>query len=75
MRNRFLAETYRRQTTNALGSAAKKIGDPELINLSIGDPDFVTPQEIIDEAFIQAGIPNTPSLRGIRSWLRRSGGF
>ena len=59
MRNRFLAETYRHQTTNALGSAAKKIGDPELINLSIGDPDFVTPQEIIDEAFAQAGEGHT----------------
>ncbi len=47
----FLAKAYRSTVSNALGDAAKRIGDPDLINLSIGDPDFITPQEIIDSAF------------------------
>ena len=54
MKDRFLSSIYRTRTSNALGDAASRQGDPELINLSLGDPDFITPQEIIDEAFAHA---------------------
>ena len=54
MQERFLSSIYRNRLSNALGDAASRQGDPELINLSLGDPDFITPQEIIDEAFSHA---------------------
>jgi aspartate/methionine/tyrosine aminotransferase len=54
MKDRFLASIYRTQVSNALSRAAGRQGDPDLINLSLGDPDFTTPQEIIDEAFAHA---------------------
>ncbi|TFG82516.1 MAG: aminotransferase class I/II-fold pyridoxal phosphate-dependent enzyme, partial [Erysipelotrichales bacterium] len=59
MKERFLSSIYRGQVANALGEAAGRLGDPELINLSLGDPDFITPQEIIDEAFIHASAGHT----------------
>jgi len=59
MRERFLSSIYRTRSSNALGDAAGRQGDPELINLSLGDPDFITPQEIIDEAFAHASNGHT----------------
>ncbi len=59
MKERFLASIYRTKSSNALGLAAGRLGDPDLINLSLGDPDFITPQEIIDEAFTQASQGHT----------------
>ena len=49
---------------------------PDIIDLSIGDPDLKTPQKIIDLAFADAGAGHTKYTdRGTRSFGRRLPGF
>jgi len=54
MKNKFLADKNLIDSSNALSSVASMIGDKDVINLSIGDPDFITNKIIIDEAFSDA---------------------
>ncbi len=55
MGKRFLAEKYRQQKSSSLGEIvdlSQKYAD--IIDLSLGDPDIITPEEIIDSAFADA---------------------
>ena len=54
-------------TMMALFANAKKY--PDVINLSIGDPDIPTPQAILDAMYqeVAKGTPSIPPPRGTRS--------
>lgn len=52
MKHRFLAKRYWNNTTTAMGAAADLVNRyDDLINLSLGDPDYITDKIIIDGAF------------------------
>lgn len=51
MKNRFLAQKYLTYNSTPLASVASLLGDKDIINLSIGDPDFITDNIIIEGAF------------------------
>lgn len=59
MQTRFLAQKYLSDNSNPMSLAASFLGDKEIINLSIGDPDFITDEIIIDEAFKDAAKGHT----------------
>ena len=55
MKNNYLSSRYRKDFGNAMGESdvlAKSFDD--VINMSIGDPDKTTPEEIINAAFADA---------------------
>jgi aspartate/methionine/tyrosine aminotransferase len=54
MQKRFLAKKYLRDNSNPLALAASLLGEKDIINLSIGDPDFITDRIIIEGAFKDA---------------------
>lgn len=54
MRGKFLAQKYLKDNSNPLSSVASLLGDNDIINLSIGDPDFITNKIIIDGSFKDA---------------------
>ncbi len=54
MKKQLLADKNLLDTSNALSLVASLIGDKDVINLSIGDPDFITNKIIIDEAYKDA---------------------
>jgi aspartate/methionine/tyrosine aminotransferase len=59
MQNRFLAKKYLSDNSNALSSVASLLGESDIINLSIGDPDFTTDEVIIHGAFKDATLGHT----------------
>ncbi|KYH28729.1 MULTISPECIES: pyridoxal phosphate-dependent aminotransferase [Clostridium] len=54
MKSRFLGKKYLNDNSNPLSSAASLLGDKDIINLSIGDPDFITDSIITNAAFKDA---------------------
>jgi aspartate/methionine/tyrosine aminotransferase len=54
MVKRFLAEKYLKDNSNPLSLVASLLGDQDIINLSIGDPDYITDEAIIKGAFKDA---------------------
>ena len=55
MAHKFLAKRYQKDRTTAMGASgnlAKAFDD--CINLSLGDPDFITHELIIEQAFADA---------------------
>ena len=75
MDRKNIATRYQQPTENLLmdiATLAKKT--PNLIDLSIGDPDLITDERIIEQAANDAkmGIQNIPLLMVARHSLRRS---
>ncbi|MDF2547739.1 MAG: aminotransferase, class [Anaerosolibacter sp.] len=55
MKHRFLAKRYWNSTTTAMSATADLVNRySDLINLSLGDPDYITDKLIIDGAFADA---------------------
>ncbi|MBB6218562.1 aspartate/methionine/tyrosine aminotransferase [Anaerosolibacter carboniphilus] len=55
MKHRFLAKRYLKNTTTAMGATADLVNRyDDLINLSLGDPDYITDKLVIDGAFADA---------------------
>jgi aspartate/methionine/tyrosine aminotransferase len=54
MQKRFLAKKYLTDNSNPLSAVASLLGEKDIINLSIGDPDFITDITIIEGAFKDA---------------------
>ena len=55
MEKKYLSKRYQNMKGTAMGAsdvAAKSFND--VINLSLGDPDMITPEIIIDKAFEDA---------------------
>ena len=78
MDRKNIATRYQQPTENLLmdiATLAKKT--PNLIDLSIGDPDLITDERIIEQAANDAkmGIQNIPLLMVARHSLRRSFSF
>ena len=78
MDRKNIATRYQQPTENLLmdiATLAKKT--PNLIDLSIGDPDLITDERIIEQATNDAkmGIQNIPLLMVARHSLRRSFSF
>ena len=61
--NRFLAQKYLSDNSNPLSLVASLLGEKDIINLSIGDPDFITNKIIIDRAFNDAAEGHTKYTR------------
>lgn len=59
MQMRFLAQKYLKDNSNPLSMVASLLGEKDIINLSIGDPDFITNKLIINEAFKDAANGHT----------------
>ena len=60
MKHRFIAKRYWKNQQTAMGASdemAKTFND--VINLSLGDPDIITPDLIIDKAFADAKLGHT----------------
>lgn len=60
MRHKFIAKRYWKNTNTAMGASdvlAKQFND--VINLSLGDPDLITDDTIIDNAFKDAKLGHT----------------
>ena len=60
MAHKFLAKRYQKDRTTAMGASgnlAKAFDD--CINLSLGDPDFITHELIIEQAFADAKAGHT----------------
>lgn len=67
MEKRFLADKYKNKQKSAIGQlGAMSAGIDDLINLSLGDPDFATPLPIIEKAFedAKAGYTHYTDCRG-----------
>ncbi|MFL0267390.1 pyridoxal phosphate-dependent aminotransferase [Candidatus Clostridium radicumherbarum] len=54
MQRRFLAKKYLNYEPTPMSSNSSLLGDKDIINLSIGDPDLITNKIIIEEAFKDA---------------------
>lgn len=59
MQMRFLAHKYLSDNSNPLSLVASLLGEKDIINLSIGDPDVITDEIIIDGAFKDASEGHT----------------
>jgi aspartate/methionine/tyrosine aminotransferase len=59
MQMRFLAHKYLNDNSNPLSLVASLLGEKDIINLSIGDPDVITDEIIIDGAFKDASEGHT----------------
>ena len=60
MKHKFIAKRYWKDQSTAMGQAdvlAKSFDD--VINLSLGDPDLITHERIIDKAFADAKAGHT----------------
>ena len=56
----FRARRWQQEDRNPMMTVFEKAGRyPDIIDLSIGDPDLKTPQKIIDLAFADAGAGHT----------------
>ena len=67
--NRFLAKRYCKYEDTVMGQAAGLAGNYEdVINLSLGDPDLITPEPIINQAFedAKAGYTKYTDCRGYK---------
>lgn len=67
MKKIFLADKYKNKEKSAIGQlGAMSAGIDDLINLSLGDPDFATPLPIIERAFedAKAGYTHYTDCRG-----------
>ena len=67
MKHPYIAKRYWKDQTTAMGQSdvvAKSFDD--VINLSLGDPDLITHESIIDAAFADAtrGYPKYSGFRG-----------
>lgn len=77
MTSRFLAQRYQNICRNPMGKVFEQAAKyPDVINLSIGDPDIPTPQVIIDKAFADASQGHTKytdprGYRELRDEVRR----
>lgn len=54
MHHKFLAKKYLNYEPTPMSSNSSLLGDKDIINLSIGDPDLITNKIIIEEAFKDA---------------------
>ena len=59
MKNKFLSKKYWENSSTAMAAAATLTNTKELINLSLGDPDFITDSNIIEEAMNDAKCGHT----------------
>lgn len=59
MENKFLSKKYWNSSATAMAQAATLTNEEELINLSLGDPDFITNSEIIEAAMNDAKLGHT----------------
>lgn len=59
MKNKFLSQKYWNKSATPMADAAALINMKELINLSLGDPDFITDSKIIEEAMNDAKCGHT----------------
>lgn len=69
MEHRFLAKRYCKYGDTVMGQAAGLAGNYEdIINLSLGDPDLITPEPIINQAFedAKAGYTKYTDCRGYK---------
>ena len=69
MEKRFLSKRYCVDTETVMGQAAGLAGNyDDVINLSLGDPDIITPLPIIEQAFedAKAGYTKYTDCRGYK---------
>lgn len=59
MKSKFLSEKYWNSGATAMAQAATLTNQKELINLSLGDPDFITNNEIIEATMNDAKLGHT----------------
>ena len=75
MRSKKVAERYRISKQTAMGASDEAANQyDDCINLSLGDPDFTTPEPIIAQAFADARAGHTKytDFRVTRSCAKRS---